>query len=682
MRNEHGKLWLTLDELAEWGVSEKYIWKVMSENRQRGGSGSWANIQHPDKASQRLIDYDSIPNTTLRKYSIPEKEQLLRELAQAAQELVMRQAQLHQISLPAAVRPDTKELSWLLVQPISSAEAHGLARLAAWLKLLLTAKTKQCLALGYSNKEELYEAALEQIGKEFDQKVLAGQRFSSVQVLKRKVKGYKQDGVKATLHKRAGLKNAEKLIQPQKDLLVRLWGDYHKPDMVVVHRLLMEASETYGWPRVEESTCRAYVNKPAVKPLWTAARHGMKVYHDQFVPITKRDAPSYANAMWVIDGTPLELYYKEGKKAHMRFEVFVVLDAHSWRIVGYSLGASESTPLVREALRMACTSTGYVPYQIHSDNSSAVKSKEARQLLDKLTPHHTCAAVGNARSKTVEPFFKHLNARVLKYFDNYSGSNITAKSVNSHINPDAAKENLKHFASANEAMEQVHLAIALWNTQVGWKKRSSSIEDVYEASMAASQERQMPFTEALEVDAFWHMPEVPVRFTPKGFDLQFRTERYTFDVEDATFRAANYGASFQVKFDPARMHQLYLYQMGRLVVRPDGQPWVAKQKTLVPMALVDRKEGDGANQARLMALKDEGRTLHEQGFAAALAAVPEDYKAPLSVERVHKATLNDALRAVKKLESSGHKTMPMPVIRPIDLYSGDDDLDGPMVAIN
>jgi transposase InsO family protein len=488
--------------------------------------------------------------------------------------------------------------------------------------------------------------------------------------------------VKATLHKRAGLKNAEKLTEMQRNLLVRLYGDFHKPDFETVHRLLLEASATYGWPEVSLSTCRGYLLKPAVKPLWTAARHGLKVYHDQFAPITQREAPSYANAMWVIDGTPLELYYKEGKKAHMRFEVFVVLDAHSWKIVGYSLGASESTPLVREALRMACTSTGYAPYQIHSDNSSAVKSAEARQLLSKLTPHHTSAAVGNARSKTVEPFFKHLNAKVLKYFDNYAGSNITAKRLDSHINPDAAKQNLKQFATANEALEQVHLAIALWNTQVGWKGRQQRIEQVYEASVAASIERQQVFTEAMEVDAFWHMPEQPLRFTPKGFDLQYRNERYAFDVEDAPFRAAHYGASFQVKFDPARMHLLYLYQMGRLVLRSDGQPWVAQPKTLMPMALVDRQEGDGVTQARLMALKDEGRTLHEQGFAAVLAAVPDDYKAPLTIERVHKATLNDALRAVKRLEEGGHKTVAMPVIRPIELYSGDDDLDGPMEAIN
>jgi hypothetical protein len=281
-------LYLEVCDLTSWGVPEGTIWQSMGRYR-KGETASWANIQHPDDGRQRLIDYDSIPNTTLRKYSILAKEQLLRQLAMREQERLVRQAQMHQVSLPAAVRPDTQELSWLLTQSLTSREAHGLARLAAWLKLLLTAKTKQCQALGFQSKEQLYEAALEHIGNEFDQKVLAGQRFSSVQVLKRKVKAYKRDGVKATLHKRAGLKNAEKLTEMQRNLLVRLYGDFHKPDFETVHRLLLEASATYGWPEVSLSTCRGYLLKPAVKPLWTAARHGLKVYHDQFAPITQRE---------------------------------------------------------------------------------------------------------------------------------------------------------------------------------------------------------------------------------------------------------------------------------------------------------------------------------------------------------------------------------------------------------
>lgn len=672
---------LEFTELLGYGIPEGTVKAGLHRFRQ-GGALSWRSIADPSDARRVLIDYDSIPAATLRKYAIPAKEELGRELAQAQQEKLVRESQVRQLSLPASVQVDTAELTWLLGQKIERGQAHGLARLAGWLKLLLDAKAKQCQAWGLDSKEALYTGALEAMTGEWAKKVLAGQKVNNVQVLKRKVKAYKLEGVAAVVAKRTGLQNAKKLTEMQENLLIQLYADPRKADFDTVHRLLEEASTTYGWPLVSLSTCKAFLMKPATRALWTAPRHGAKVWHDQFDPIISREAPSFANALWVLDGTPLELYYRDGKKAHNRFEIFVVLDAHSWKVVGYAMGRSENSAIVRQALRMACRMEGAVPHQVLSDNSSAIKSGEIQQLLGQLAAHVTPAQVGNARTKIIEPFFKHLNARVLKWMPNYSGSNITAKSLNSHINPDAAKAEMKLFPQENEALEQVHLAIATWNEQVGWKKRPVSIMATHAASVAGSQARQRPFSTAMDVEAFYYEPKDTYRYTNRGFDIAFRGERYAFDVEDVAFRRENIGARFAVRFDPEQMDALYLYQMGRPVVGLDGLPVAAKPKTKVPMALVDRVAGSGAAVARLLNLKEEQWKATDEDFLKRVDALPVGLKMPITLERVHKATMNAVRQNVKGLELAGEKTRPLPSIAgKVDLYGDDDDDNRPMEAI-
>ena len=671
---------LEFTELLGYSIPEGTIKAGLHRYRQ-GGALSWRNMTDPTDARRVLIDYDSIPAATLRKYEIPAKEILGRQLAQAQQEKLVQEAQVRQMSLPASVQVDTAELTWLLNQKIERVQAHGLARLAGWLKLLLTAKPSQCRAWGLDSKEALYAGALEAMTGEWAKKVLAGQKVNNVQVLKRKVKAYKLEGVAAVVSKRTGLRNAQKLTEMQENLLIQLYADPRKADFDTVHRLLEEASVTYGWPLVGLTTCKTFLMKPATRALWTAPRHGVKMWHDQFDPIIPRNAPSFANALWVLDGTPLELYFREGKKAHNRFEIFVVLDAHSWKIVGYALGRSENTAIVRQALRMACRLEGAVPHQVLNDNSSAIKSAEIQQLLPQLATYVTPAKVGNARTKIVEPFFKHLNARVLKWMSNYSGSNITAKSPDSHINPDAAKAEMKFFPQENEALEQVHLAIATWNEQIGWKKRKVSIREWHATSVTSTQDRQRPFNPAMDVAAFYYEPKDTYLYTNRGFDLVFRGERYVFDVEEVAFRRENIGARFAVRFDPERMDALYLYQMGRPVVGLDGQAVAARPKTKVPMALVDRQAGDGASLARLLNLKNEQWQATNDEFLTRVDALPVDLKMPITLERVHKTTMNAIRQNVKALELAGEKTIPMPSIRgSVDLY-GDDEDNGPMKAI-
>src|SRR5690606_8235724 len=120
--------------------------------------------------------------------------------------------------------------------------------------------------------------------------------------------------------------------------------------------------------------------------------------------------------------------YQDKNSYSNRLVIVVVLDAVNKYPVGYAIGDRENSNLIQEANRNAIMhmkelfGNSYRPWQLQSD----------RYALKKLTPFyqavahlHTPAAVGNAKSKIIEPYFKYLNKECQKYFPhNWSGFNI------------------------------------------------------------------------------------------------------------------------------------------------------------------------------------------------------------------------------------------------------------------
>ena len=272
--------------------------------------------------------------------------------------------------------------------------------------------------------------------------------------LREKVQAYKKEGLESLVHKNyKGVNtNAVKVHDgEQADLLITLIAEHRNFDCEEIAKmynaqcavrrtsptppseegLKMQGSKEYEWKPITASTVRQWQKK--VRFITTASKHGAAAFNNTMTYQVKRTAPSKAMYMWVLDGWDAELLYqsKKGTKTtyHNRLTVEVVLDAATKYPIGWAVGETESAELIREALRNAerhveeLTGTMLMPHQIQCDNFAR---KAMMDTYTGLAQYVTPAAVGNAKSKIIEPWFRTLNDKYCKYMPNWSGHGVTA----------------------------------------------------------------------------------------------------------------------------------------------------------------------------------------------------------------------------------------------------------------
>lgn len=261
--------------------------------------------------------------------------------------------------------------------------------------------------------------------------------------LRDKVQAYKQEGLESLVHKNyKGVNtNAVKVhAGEQEDLLIALIAEHRNFDCEEIAkmynaqcaaRMTQQEQGKPEWKSITASTVRQWQRK--MRFITMASKHGAATFNNTMAYQVKRSAPSKAMYMWVLDGWDAELLYqsKKGTKTtyHNRLTVEVVLDAATKYPIGWAVGETESAELIREALRNAerhveeLTGTMLMPHQIQCDNFAR---KAMMETYTGLAQYVTPAAVGNAKSKIIEPWFRTLNDKYCKYMPNWSGHGVTA----------------------------------------------------------------------------------------------------------------------------------------------------------------------------------------------------------------------------------------------------------------
>ncbi len=86
---------------------------------------------------------------------------------------------------------------------------------------------------------------------------------------------------------------------------------------------------------------------------------------------------------WEIPIYGYKLNSKGGKEYFVKWVLFVIMDVHSRKIIGYHIAESENTETILKALEMAVRDTGTLPFEIVADNHAWNKTKEAENLKAK-----------------------------------------------------------------------------------------------------------------------------------------------------------------------------------------------------------------------------------------------------------------------------------------------------------
>jgi transposase InsO family protein len=657
-------LHLSIKDLIQFGFNQNQLDKNCLEFRQ-GKSVNYSNIKglDPDQKTSKevtLISYDSIPEQTRTDKKMPSKEELLKQLQQKDLFRLGIDQDAYNFFLKCPDIKDTKEATRDHI-------AKGKAEQVHILKSIASLKPRDVAARGFANKEDFHVFCVKGLNE------LAAQRKwykwkcntpaelqKRLTLLNKVLKGtltIAQACDKGFVSKKANNVNAEKLDLDQKAVLVQLMASpTPKLNFEQVWQFYTRKAKDMiklgHWPEhtlISESAVRAFLSKPSIIQLWYESRHGHQEYRNVFEPVTQRERPSYANALWVIDGTPSHRYFQHGEKGrYFRFNLFPVLDAHSYCVIGFWLSEKENTEAVLGALRSACFVSNCLPHQVLYDNSSAIQSYRAQEAIDKISVVHFAATAGNARSKIVENFFHLFNQDVQKFRPGFT-ANPFAIRLDNQPNREALAQLVKsqELPLAENALKQVIEDLTIWNNKPRKFLGGLSPLQAYKQSVEATQSKQRQFSDAIDIEAFWTLPGdqkkirsfvegkpamvntfVPQQyeFTNRGIDININGNDFTYDIEDPNFRRIYIGQKFIVRYEPNRKNwipgQNGKPQPDRLLLYLQGAPlqWngvhaSAMPKEFMPMAVADYKPGTRGTLDQRIANKKTQRQFNQQDLS-------------------------------------------------------------------
>ncbi|HMN89795.1 MAG TPA: hypothetical protein PKD70_11150 [Saprospiraceae bacterium] len=551
------------------------IWKGLERYR-KGTSEAWRHYTDETDGRKRWIAVAALPEVTRLRVEYHYNDLWLIYYTERLITEALARVEPEDRTYFMNVRP-TKD-----GKGIQPAKVSQLCEACGWLRLSVSDYWK--------DKYKRYSVFLEWMAKLLGERDLYGLRVSNPRSLERKVKAWQQDGRESLLPRSFGNSNRQKLEGLQVKRIVYLYSSPLKPTVMDVHDVYNREADERGWGTVSYERVRQIVNMPEYKQVIYLARHGKDAAKNAHERTIKRRRPSFADALWVSDGSTIQLYYtgKDGKPRSDLY-AYVVADAYSDAIIGWAVGYTETATIVQSAFRDAVRKTMMTPHQIAYDNSSANKGKESQQLFDKLSKLHFPTAPYSGKAKVIEAIWGRLEQHNMRHLPNFKGGNITAKSLDAKANPDFLAQLLRagELPSFDQVVAQFRLVVETMNNTVSKKYKRTPAERYKDKSA-----RRKPMDLLLMIEGFWVERTNQARYTKDGITIEIDKQRYTYEVEcergveDMDFRMKHIGDSFNIKYDPDDLEYIALYKSGVHVA-------TARHKYEAPMARVDIQYGEG-----------------------------------------------------------------------------------------
>lgn len=381
------------------------------------------------------------------------------------------------------------------------------------------------------------------------------------------IKQYKASGYESLIHKNYGNKSAAKIgkteegfceeREQQQIAVIRKIARLHMNlDHVQITSVANGLFEKNSWATVSPGTVANLVHKHM--PNIISGKRGSKVYANTVAMQVQRKAPDFPSHYWTLDGWTVELLYKDGSNFNNRLVMVVVLDACNKYPVGYAIGERENTELIRMALRNAVIhmqdlfGATYRPWQLQSDRYGM---KNLTSFYSAVSHLYTPAAVGNAKAKIIEPYFKYLNKNYCQKHFNWSGFNITASKQN--------QPNIEKLNEIKQTLPDKEGVIQQINNFM-LKERLSKMEDYRNRWANMPQDDQITLTPMQCLEVFGKAHNELNSITGQGLIATLDGQQLTYDSFDPAFRDLQFASRFQIVYDSCDYSQV-------LAITEDGK---------------------------------------------------------------------------------------------------------------
>ncbi len=422
--------------------------------------------------------------------------------------------------------------------------------------------------------------------------------------LQRRYNEYLSEGYITFIHKGEGNVNMAKVKdEKQRAFIEEMLFHSNNLNNEQVALWYNVVAQEKGWAPISASTVRVWREKSDFYTL--SGRKGSKAFANTRKMLVKRTAPSRAMLYWTMDGWVAELLYrktevdKRGYKNttyHHRPVVVMVIDPSTKYIIGYAIGTAENPPLIKEALRNAFNHTRelfgerYKPHQLQTDNYGKGCLLDIYQAS---TATYTPAEVGNAKAKVIEPFFGQFNKNNFQrgLAPNWSGFGIKSSG---QPNMEWINKN-KHFIPDFEGvcMQLIH-AIE--------RERRENREAYLNSWATLPESDRLPLSLTDYFQYFGQDTGYTNRYCPMGITPTIGGQLMYFDSFDTEFRKHTQ-ENWLVKYDPDDLSRVLVLNAkstnGKLKEIIGTKSFILEAKYEQPMALYDRREGDGEQLERI-----------------------------------------------------------------------------------
>lgn len=259
----------------------------------------------------------------------------------------------------------------------------------------------------------------------------------NARAFERKYRDYCKNGYESLVHNayKNGAKNASIVTKEGEQLLMTMFAHQNNLNNEQVAMLYGEFAKVQGWKPLSASAVAVWRDK--LDALTYAGRRGVRAYKNDIAMQVRRSLPTFPLAMWSLDGWDVELFYQSTRGGRTtyghRVTMVVVLDPYFDYPIGYAIGEegeAENAGLITRAIQNALRHTEELwgaMYQVNQIQSDNFAKKKMMSIYEVAGAHVTPAAVGNAKSKRVERYFKKLNQTYCQLCSNWSGWGATAR---------------------------------------------------------------------------------------------------------------------------------------------------------------------------------------------------------------------------------------------------------------
>lgn len=595
--------YVTYKFLMDRGVPSSTIYNNTSKKIEL--DKRWYSESLPNNKKNKIIAYDSIPVGIVTKYKLPSYLEL-REIANQVRKEI-KEIRKAKISSIVKVSLDLEYNNWDELKPIYENELLTDEKLEMFCKThAVLAKIIDLNECGYKLKD-LFDAYYQ-----YDDLIFTTESYNSF------CNKIKQISLSSSIEEVLihGLKNLpSNNLKKTEDVIIeikRLYFNGKKPNAESILKEVNDYLIRSNRKPISISSVYNVISQKDVQNESLIVRHGIKYAEDIMLPFGHFFPPSKEGILWLIDGSRFQFAYKTEQSKFNFLIYFIILDASSKRIVGYSYDSSENASMIKRAFEMACNQTKYLPREIISDNSRAynatefVKFKASVKLLG-VNWNHTLPR-SPRKNGSVERFFGVFQESFCKSYVGYIGDGIRSKYLDGKPSPEEIKKHLndKSLRTKEELISLLNQLVLKYNNS---SNRLKSIhKDLKNDELFKKESISLKKLNPITIDTLQYCK----LFWPYKIEMVKHGE-ISFDIDSETFIYQIYDEKLLLKLHSTRV--LIRYNINDLsnilVFDPQTDQYVCslKRYRVIPKASEERSEIDNSemykNALKTRKLKDD-----------------------------------------------------------------------------